>query len=131
MNTAPCVIQPGSPDAHGVFVCVGPSIWRGPLLDGTTIYVATFTIDAAGNLAGTLTETFTGTAANGARGTIPFVEAFTISSTGVVFLTANVIGGTGDFCHARGHLVFTGTATPDGIGDGTYTGHLVTPRDCR
>jgi len=135
-NTAPCVDRPGSPDADGVSVCDGTSTWQGPLLEGTTTYALTYTVDAAGVLAGTLDETFTGTAADGVRGTIHFVETISLTPTGPdtarVYVAATATGGTGGFCHVTGRLAFGGVdSLATGHGDGPFLGHLALPEPCR
>lgn len=89
-----------------------------PPRTGTTACTLTGTLDfATGNIVETIDETFTGTAANGARGTIRFVEAISLK-------------GTGDSCHATGHLICTGTADASAIGNGAYSRYIVTPKDC-
>jgi hypothetical protein len=128
LNTQPCVLI--APPAGTNFACLGSSVWSSPPLAGTTAYTLIGTIDAAGNLVGTLDETFTGTAADGARGTIHFVETIREDATGAFTIAAVAVGGTGDFCHVTGHLVFTGTVSPEGTGTGPYAGHIVAPRSC-
>ncbi len=129
LNTQPCVLVAPPPGAN--FACLGSSVWSGPPLAGTTVYTLVGTIDAAGNLVGTLDETFTGTAANGARGTIRFTETIREDAAGAFTIVADAVGGTGDFCHVTGRLLFTGMVSPEGTGVGPYTGHIVAPRSCR
>ena len=129
LNTQPCVLIAPPPGAN--FACLGSSVWSGPPLAGTTVYTLIGTSDTAGNLVGTLDETFTGTATDGAGGTIRFVETIREDAAGAFTIAADAVGGTGDFCHVTGRLLFTGTVSPEGTGTGPYTGHIVSPRSCR
>ena len=128
LNEGICAPIPPSPGA--AIACTGRTIWNGPLLTGTTTYTAAGGFTPAGDIVGTVDETFTGRAATGAQGTIHFTESLSLTMTGAVFIVADAVGGTGDFCHVTGHLVFTGTADVSGIGSGTYAGHIVTPKNC-
>jgi hypothetical protein len=129
LNTQPCVSVAPPPGAN--FACLGSSVWFGPPLDGTTVFLLSGTIDAAGELVGTLDETFTGRAGNGAQGTIHFTETIHENASGAFTIAAGAVGGTGDFCHVTGELLFTGTVSPEGTGTGPYSGHIVVPRNCR
>lgn len=125
------ICAPIAPPPGTDIACAGSTIWHGPLLMGTTTYTVAGTFTAAGDIVGTATETFTGSAANGAQGTIDFIESLSLRASGEILVSADAVGGTGDFCHVRGHLVFTGISDPNGIGGGSYSGHLVTPKNCR
>ncbi len=124
------ICAPSTPPPGADLACIGRTIWHGPLLTGTTLYTASGTVTTAGDIIGRADETFTGSAANNARGTIHFTESISLTATGTVFVSADAIGGTGDFCHVTGHLDFTGIADQSGIGSGSYAGHIVTPKNC-
>jgi ABC-type transport system substrate-binding protein len=138
LATEPCSPIPFDPAPNVNFACRGISHWAGQVLTGTTVYTTIGAFDAAtGNIVGRIDETFTGSATNGAHGTIHFKEFISIADDGThtgagsLFIFAEAVGGTGGFCHVKGHLVFTGTVNADGTGTGPFSGQIVTPKDCK
>jgi len=87
-------------------------------------------------LAGTLDETFTGTVADGVRGTIHFVETISRTPAGPdssrVYIAATATDGTGGFCHVAGRLAFGGVySLATGRGEAPSSGTSPCQEPCR
>jgi hypothetical protein len=106
----------------GTYTGVGTTLWRGTWT-GVTEYKIQGTanlITAAGS--GTLQETFVGRAAGGGRGTLRFVETYTLDETGHVEIRCKITGGSGAFAGSRGSATFVGTELSVATGHGSYSG---------
>jgi hypothetical protein len=104
---------------------------------GTWTGVTHYTLDGVfdpvtGAAEATLDETFIGRDDHGRIGTMRFAEKLVGIPTGIpdtnsVRIDVRVVGATGDFSGARGHVVFDGL-TNLAAGEGTFTGHWKLPR---
>jgi hypothetical protein len=118
----------------GAFSGFGASTWTGTW-NGVTHWTIRGTTDLlTGDSSGTLDETFVGVSDDGGAGTLHFIETYTVDGkTATFYDLARLVGGTGDFAGARGHVTFHGLELPTGQGAGTYSGrwlrgHRRTPR---
>jgi hypothetical protein len=109
----------------GHFEGTGTSNWQGTWTGTTTLTTEGVTNVVTGDTRGTVDETFTGQTPNGKRGTLHFLEDYTVAPfTGDFHLVAHLQSGTGAFKRSKGGTVaFVGHTDPlTGIGSGTYEG---------
>jgi hypothetical protein len=105
---------------------------------GTWTGVTHYTLDGifdpvTGAGEATLDETFIGRDDHGRIGTMRFAEKLVgiptgIPDTNTVRIDVRVVGATGGFSGAHGHVVFDGLTNLAG-GEGTFTGHWKLPAD--
>jgi hypothetical protein len=78
---------------------------------------------------GQLYETFMGISEDGRRGTLSFVETYTLHGpTGAVHIDATIVAGTGGFTGATGRVAFDGVLLEGLAGGGGYAGTWTPPR---
>jgi hypothetical protein len=114
----------------GSYRATGVSNWQGTWRGTTTFSTEGTTNLITGETRGTVDEIFTGKTPGGRRGSLHFLEEFTVEPfTGAFHLVAHVKSGTGDFKGSRGTVTFVGTTEPiTGRGAGTYSGTWRYPR---
>jgi hypothetical protein len=108
----------------GKFTATGASVWQGSFRGTTVVTTQGTTNLVTGDTDGTVDETFSGAAGRNFRGTLHFVEEYTVEgATGAFHLVAHITGGTAAFKGSRGTVTFDGkTDTLTGVGGGTYSG---------
>lgn len=113
--------------ATGRFEGVGTTDWVGTWT-GVTTYTVQGTVDLfTGDVEGTIDKTFTGTADDGAIGSLYLFDTFTIDGSTFAFhLEFCILGGTGDFRGSRGWGTFDGTVIGSS-GYGSYDGYWLRP----
>ncbi len=132
VGLVPCV--PTTPESvtSDHVTCTGSTTWAGTWT-GVTNYTIDATFDAVTGAAdGTVDETFVGRDDHGRIGTLRFTEKLVGTPTGIpdtqyLHIDACIVGATGDFAGATGHVGFDGVANLAG-GTGTFSGHWRLPR---
>jgi len=110
----------------GLVTCSGTTDLQGGLVGGTN-WAITLAITSTGYQYGTVSEVFEGQAGK-REGKLRFLETLTIDSQANMLIEADVIGGSGDFKGATGHLTFQGVQQPQFVVTGTYSGKLKVPK---
>ena len=113
-------------DDTGLISCSGTTDLQGGLVGGTN-WSSTFAFTDRGYQHGTVSEVFDGRAGK-RKGKLRFLETLTSDPQGNFVIEADVIGGSGDFKGATGHLTFDGVTQPDFANTGTYSGKLKLPK---
>jgi hypothetical protein len=71
---------------------------------------------------GSIREVFTGRAHDGRKGTLTFVEHFTLDTAGNIDIKGKIVKSAGRLAGSHGHARWIGTANADGSGTGSYSG---------
>ena len=110
---------------RSVLIGQSDSVWHGDL-DGSTTWVERVYPDPkqSGAFFGDADETFIGTLRDVGKGRLVWNDRFTYSAAGAVDITSTITRGDGDLRGITGTVRFTGTATPDGRGRGSYVGSI-------
>jgi hypothetical protein len=109
--------------ATGDFNCTGTSDWTGSWTGSTTWTVTGNQDLVTGASSGRIDEVFTGRAAHSRRGTLTFVERFTLDAAGNIHIHGPIVGSSRGLVGSRGHAEWVGTSSAtDGSGSGTYSG---------
>lgn len=106
----------------GDVICTGTSDWTGTWT-GSTTWTLTGNVNlATGAGSGRIDEVFTGRARDRRKGTLTFVEQFTLDATGKIDIRGEIVGSSGGLAGSHGHARWIGITNADGSGSGTYSG---------
>jgi hypothetical protein len=130
LGLVPCIITAYNP-ATNYTRCTGSTAWIGTWT-GVTHYVFRGKLDAVTFTGhGKIQERFFGADSHGRVGTMRFEETITavpsrIPATGLIRIDVKMVGATGGFRGATGHVLFTGLANA-AIAFGTFHGWWTPP----
>ena len=114
-------ILKADPATGDVLGCTGTSAWTGTWT-GSTTWRLTGDVSLTAGGSGRIDEVFKGRARDGRRGTLTFVEHFTLDAAGNIDITGRIVKSSGRLAGSRGRARWIGTTSADGSGSGTYSG---------
>ena len=109
------------PATGDVLRCTGTSDWTGTW-KGSTRWRLTGDVSLTAGGSGRIDEVFKGRARDGRRGTLTFVEHFTLAPSGAIDISGRIVQGSGRLAGSHGRARWIGTTSADGSGVGTYSG---------
>ena len=109
------------PTSGDLLSCTGTSDWTGTW-KGSTTWTLTGDVSLTAGGSGSIREVFIGRAHDGRKGTLTFVEHFTLDAAGNIDIKGKIVKSAGRLAGSHGHARWIGTANADGSGTGSYSG---------
>ncbi len=109
------------PATGDLLECTGTSDWTGTW-KGSTTWRLTGDVSLTTGGSGRIDEVFKGRARDGRRGSLTFVEHFTLDAAGTIDITGRIVKSSGRLAGSHGRARWIGTTRADGSGSGTYSG---------